>query len=359
MTTTEKSNSTPSADRIRSRTQTVTIHDVAKQSGVSYQTVSRVINNHVNVAQQTRARVLRTIEELNYRPSLLAKGLVTRRSQMIGVVAHGMNQYGPSQILQNVQESAHAVGYEIMLTTLQQVNLENVREQDVLTAARRLQQFGVDGLILLTNYDAHDIARGLAGSLPFVMIDATTDVNGPTISIDQFCGAAAVTQYLSELGHRRLLHISGPPGWSDAKLRREGFESVVSQGHMDILPIYEGDWSAQSGYQATLRALEHGLKFTGVFASNDQMALGVLSALREHGLSVPGDVSVVGFDDTPEAAYYDPPLTTVRQDFAQLGRKSLNELLRLIQEPEGRERHFVFGSQLIVRATTAPPGESS
>ena len=174
MTTSEKSTPSPPTDR--ARPQNVTIHDVARHSGVSYQTVSRVINNHANVAQHTRARVLQTIQELNYRPSLLAKGLVTRRSQLIGVVAHGMNQYGPSQILQNVQESAHEVGYEVMLTTLQQVDLEQVQEKDVLTAARRLQQFGVDGLVLLTNYDAHDIAHGLSGSLPFVMIDATSRV---------------------------------------------------------------------------------------------------------------------------------------------------------------------------------------
>ncbi|GHF52601.1 LacI family transcriptional regulator [Deinococcus metalli] len=356
MTTPEKSPTHSLPDRARS--QNVTIHDVARHSGVSYQTVSRVINNHANVAQQTRARVLQTIEELNYRPSLLAKGLVTRRSQLIGVVAHGMNQYGPSQILQNVQESAHEVGYQIMLTTLQQVDLEYVQEQDVLTAARRLQQFGVDGLVLLTNYDAHDIARGLGDSLPFVMIDATPDVHGPTVSIDQFGGAVTAARHLSALGHRRLLHISGPPGWSDARLRREGFESVVQRDGLDILPPYEGDWSAYSGYHATLRALDDGLDFTGVFASNDQMALGVLSALKSRGLKVPGDVSVIGFDDTPEAAHYDPPLTTVRQDFGQLGRKSLEELLRLIQEPAGRERHYVFGSQLVVRATTAPPRES-
>lgn len=348
MTTPEKSTPAPA------RAQSVTIHDVARRSGVSYQTVSRVINNHANVAQHTRERVQRTIEELGYRPSLLAKGLVTRRSQLIGVVAHGMNQYGPSQILQNVQESAHEVGYEIMLTTLQQVDLEQVREQDVLTAVRRLQQFGVDGLVLLTNYDAHEIAQGLDGSLPVVMIDATADVHGPTVSIDQFEGAATATRHLAALGHQRLLHISGPPGWSDARLRREGFQSVVQQGGLDTLPTYEGDWSARSGFEATVRALEDGVTFTGVFASNDQMALGVLSALKERGLHVPADVSVVGFDDTPEAAYFDPPLTTIRQDFAQLGRKSLEELLRLIQEPAGRERHYVFGSHLVVRGTTAP-----
>lgn len=346
--------SAPEAPPDPARLPTVTIHDVARRSGVSYQTVSRVINNHANVAAPTRERVLQTIKELDYRPSLLAKGLVTRRSQLIGVVAHGMNQYGPSQILQNVQESARELGYEIMLTTLQQADIEKVREEDVLTAAQRLQQFGVDGLVLLTNYDAHDIVRGLGRALPFVMIDATADVQGPTVSIDQFEGAAMATRHLVSLGHQRLLHVGGPPGWSDARLRREGFESVVRRGGLPTLPGYQGDWSARSGYDVTRRALADGLEFTAVFASNDQMALGVLAALKESGLDVPGQVSVVGFDDTPESAFYDPPLTTVAQNFALLGRRSMKELIRLIKEPGSRERHLVFEARLIVRATTAP-----
>ena len=338
----------------------ITIHDVAQRSGVSYQTVSRVINHQANVAPLTRARVEQAIEELNYRPSILAKSLVTRRSQLIGVIAHGMNQYGPSQILQHVQESAHSFGYEIMLTTLQQVALDEVSEQDVLIAAQRLRQFGVDGLVLLTNYDAHDIVQGLGHSVPFVLIDATADVGGPTVSIDQFEGAVAATRHLVSLGHQRLLHIGGPLSWSDAKLRREGFESVLRREGLPILPTAEGDWSAQSAHAATLRALGEDLDFTAVFASNDQMALGVLAALKASGLTVPGQVSVIGFDDTPESAFYDPPLTTVSQNFALLGRRSLEELMRLIDDPlqgqvRGRARHLLFQPQLILRSTTGPP----
>lgn len=351
MTTPEKSVTEPPPDRIRP--QTVTIHDVARRSGVSYQTVSRVINNHPNVAHRTRERVQQAIEEMHYQPSLLAKSLVTRRSQLIGVIAHGMDQYGPSQILQNVQESAHDFGYEILLTTLQQTNLEEVREQDVLGAVQRLQQFGVDGLVLLTNYDAHQVVNGLTRNLPFVLVDATADVHGPTVSIDQFDGAVKATRHLVSLGHRELLHIGGPPGWSDARLRREGFESVVEQERLPARPTYEGDWSASSGFQALNRALDDGLTFSGVFSANDQMALGVLSALKARGYRVPHDISLVGFDDTPEAPHYDPPLTTIRQNFALLGRKSLEELMRLIRTPGGRERHFVFDSQLVIRSTTA------
>lgn len=343
----------------KSSTQSVTIHDVARLSGVSYQTVSRVINNQVNVAAPTRLRVQQAIEALDYRPSILAKSLVTRRSQLIGVIAHGMNQYGPSQILQNVQESAHSFGYEIMLTTLQQVKLEEVREQDVLTAALRLRQFGVDGLVLLTNYDAHDIVKGLGHSLPFVLIDAAADVDGPTVSIDQFEGAVMATRHLVSLGHRRILQITGPRGWSDAQLRREGFAHVIRSEGLSALPVYEGEWSAESGFAATRRALADGLVFTAVFAGNDQMALGVLAALAQAGLKVPQQVSVIGFDDTPESAYYAPPLTTINQNFALLGRRSMEELKRLIEQPPGepphhRAHHLIFQPQLVRRSTTAP-----
>ena len=339
------------------RTQQITIHDVARRSGVSYQTVSRVINNQANVAALTRERVQQAIDELNYRPSLLAKSLVTQRSQLIGVIAHGLDQYGPSQILQNVQESAHANGYEIMLTTLPQLALEEVREQDVLKAAQRLSQFGVDGLVLLTNYDAHDIVRGLSRTLPFVLIDATADVDGPTVSIDQFGGGVLAAEHLVSLGHRELLHISGPAAWSDATLRQAGFESVRRREKLPLRPSYAGNWSAQSGYQATLQALNDGLSFTAVFASNDQMALGVLAALKASGRRVPQDVSVIGFDDTPESAYFEPPLTTLNQDFALLGQRGMAELKKLIEQPADKTVHVVFAAQLRVRSTSAAPPE--
>lgn len=347
----------------KSSAQSITIHDVARLSGVSYQTVSRVINNQANVAVPTRLRVQQAIEALDYRPSILAKSLVTRRSQLIGVIAHGMSQYGPSQILQNVQESAHSFGYEIMLTTLQQVKLEEVREQDVLTAALRLRQFGVDGLMLLTNYDAHNIVRGLGRSLPFVLIDAASDVDGPTVSIDQFEGAVMAVRHLVALGHRRILQITGPSGWSDAQLRQGGFAHVTGSEKLSALPVYEGDWSAESGYRATRQALADGEVFTAIFAGNDQMALGVLAALAAAGLRVPEQVSVIGFDDTPESAYYTPPLTTVNQNFALLGRRSMEELKRLIEQPPGepphhqvhhRAHHLIFQPQLVLRSTTAP-----
>ena len=332
--------------------RSVTIHDVARQSGVSYQTVSRVINNHVSVADNTRARVLAAIDELNYRPSILAKSLVTKRSQLIGMVAYGTEQYGPSQVVQNVERSARSHGYEIILATLSEF-----KEQEILAATSRLQQFGVDGLVLLTPYDAHDIVKRLGTRLPFIMIDATADVDGTTVSIDQLEGGVIATEHLISYGHRQILHISGPNEWSDAELRYRGYVQALEARGLSALPRYEGDWSPGSGFACVGRALEAGLEFTAVLAGNDQMALGALRALKQAGLRVPEHVSVVGFDDTPETAYYDPPLTTVVQDFGLLGRKSLEELLRLIEQPQERFRHFVFQPQLVVRGTSGPAPE--
>lgn len=330
--------------------QGVTIHDVARQSGVSYQTVSRVINNHPSVAVTTRARVQQAIEQLNYRPSLLAKSLVTRRSGLLGIIAYGTEQYGPSQLVQNVQRSARSENYEVLLVTLREF-----KEAAMLGAVERLRQFGVDGLLLLAPYDAHDIVRRLGAQVPFILVDATSDVNGTTVSIDQMEGAVIATEHLIALGHRSVLHISGPPEWSDADLRYQGYVQALRRHGLEDLPRFEGDWSPASGFAAMRRALEQGTKFSGVVVGNDQMALGALAALRHSGLRVPDQVSVVGFDDIPEAAFYDPPLTTVAQDFGLLGRKSLEELLRRIDDPQAQSRHVVFQPHLVERASTARP----
>lgn len=335
----------------RVATRNATIHDVAQRAGVSYQTVSRVINNHPSVAPATRQRVMGAIEDLDYRPSLIAKGLVTRRSHLIGIVASATDQYGPAQIVQHVEQSARLSGYDSMLTTLRRFEAA-----EMVQAVARLQQFGVDGLVLLTPYDAHEIVPVIGAKVPFILLDATTEVEGPSVSVDQFEGGRLATEHLALLGHRRILHIGGPVEWNDADLRHRGYRHVLAAHGLPELPRLNGDWSAQSGFDALGAARGAGVSFTAVFAGNDQMALGVLSALTRLGLRVPEDVSVVGFDGTPESAFYQPPLTTVQQNFAQLGRKSLEELIRRIQGQRLGASHHVFQPHLLVRATTAPPG---
>ena len=329
--------------------QNVTIHDVARQSGVSYQTVSRVVNNHPSVADTTRARVQQAIAQLGYRPSLLAKSLSTRRSMLLGVVAYGTEQYGPSQFVQNVQRSARTHNYEVLLVTLREF-----QEAAVLEAVARLGQFGVDGLVLLAPQNAAGVVGRLGTQVPFILVDATEDVDGTTVSIDQAGGGALAVEHLIELGHRAILHISGPSDWSDAELRYQGYVQTMQRHGLTPLPRFGGDWSPGSGFAAARRALDTGVAFTALTVGNDQMALGAVAALRSAGLRVPDDVSVVGFDDIPEAAYFEPPLTTVAQDFGLLGRKSLEELLRRIAEPASRSRHVIFQPQFVLRGSTRP-----
>lgn len=328
--------------------QAVTLRDVAQRSGVSYQTVSRVINNHANVAAATRQRVLEAIAEMHYQPSLLAKSLVTRRSNLIGVIAFGTGEYGPAQMVNTLQERARMVGYEIMLTTLQAFTIE-----EISAASRRLGQFGVDGLILFTPYSALNFAEALPHNVPLVMIDATPEVQSTTVSIDQREGGMLATRHLWSLGHRRILHLGGPIEWSDAALRAEGYGHFLSTVNAEPLPMYLGDWSAESGYRLMKQAQAEQVQFDAVFAANDQMALGAISALHQAGLRVPQDISVIGFDDTPESAFFIPPLTTIRQNFAAIGRKSLEELIRVIENVRTHDRHVIIEPELVIRASTS------
>ncbi|MFC3831464.1 MULTISPECIES: LacI family DNA-binding transcriptional regulator [Deinococcus] len=343
----------PARSRKRARTRNVTIHDVARQAGVSHQTVSRVINAHASVAQDTRERVLQAIQTLRYRPNIVAKTLATSRSQLIGMIAHGTEHYGPAQIAQNVERSARTHGYEVILATLNQFS-----SAEIAVAFRRLQQFGVDGVVMFTPYDAHALAPLLDTDLPTIVLDAAMSAGDATVSIDQVAGGVLAAQHLTTLGHRRVLHIGGPAMWSDAAMRAAGYRQVMERHGLTPLPVYEGDWTAISGYAATLAAVNSGLEFTAVMAANDQMALGAMRALRQLGRRVPHDVSVVGFDDVPEAAFFEPALTTVRQDFGLLGRRSLDELMRRMAHPERPARHLVFQPTLVERESTAPAHRS-
>ncbi len=338
-------------------TRSATINDVAEKAGVSYQTVSRVINNHASVAPLTRERVQQAIQDLDYRPSLVAKGLVTRRSQLIGLIAYGTEQFGPAQIVQSVEHSARAHGFETMLTTLREFTPAEVQD-----AVARLGQFGVDGLALLTPLDNTEVARSIQGRTPFMLISAAPEDIGPSVSIDQFAGGQLATRHLLDLGHERILHIPGPRHWSEAELRLAGHREALAQANLEALPLLRvagAEWSAEIGYATTLEALARRLDFTAVFAANDQMALGALAALKRSGRRVPDDVSVVGFDATPESAYYDPPLTTVRQDFVRLGERSVDRLVQLIAGEPPAVRHAVDQPELVVRATTGPKARAA
>jgi len=330
-------------------TKQATMVDVAQRAGVSYQTVSRVINGHPSVAPRTRERVLRAIDELNYLPNAAARNLVTRRSRTVGIISYGTTYFGPGQMLANIETSFRERDYGLTLSTLTEMSLGALH-----AAIHELRGRAVDGIVMITplaNIDSDEI-RKLCRNVPFVMIDVALGQSVPSVVIDQRQGGILATRHLLALGHREIAEIRGPADWSGAALRHEGMLAVLHEAGLEPVMSVEGDWSAASGYVAAGRLLDAGVPFSGLFASNDQMALGAIRALRERGLGVPDDVSVVGFDDLPESAFFEPPLTTVHQDFVSLGRESAAYLSDLIDQRPTPRRQHVLDPELVVRRST-------
>ncbi|MDY7099800.1 MAG: LacI family DNA-binding transcriptional regulator [Actinomycetota bacterium] len=333
----------------RTGDQKLNMRQVAALAGVSHQTVSRVINGHPNIAPQTRARVLEVIEQVNYRPNSAARALATNKSNRIGVLVDSAVQYGPNSTLRAIEDAARKVGYAVS-----SVAIDEDRALGPSVAVEHLVDQGVDALCAIAPRSSSvDLLRELSGGLPTLVVKATPDPSFLTVSVDQQLGAALAVQHLVDLGHREILHLAGPLDWLDAKGRAEGWHAEMSRAGLGERPIVEGDWSSDFGYQwACFSDLPP--EVTAVFAGNDQMALGVVHGLSERGVRVPDDVSVVGFDDLPDAAHFLPPLTTVRQDFHALGVLGVETLLAVL---EGRDtpRRSLIAPELVVRRSTAPP----
>src|SRR4051795_8801515 len=301
--------------------------DVARLAGVSHQTVSRVINGSQAVRPATRERVLEAMAQLDYRPNPVARALVTGRSKTLGVVSFDTTLYGPASTLFAIEQAAHEAGYFITIVSLTTLDLPSV-----LDAVERLRAQGVDGILVIAPYEgaAHALMQAPTG-FPIVAVEAGPAGGIPVAAIDQFAGAAIATRHLLELGHRTVTHIAGPNHYLEAQQRLAGWRPPLIAAGADLRPAPEGDWSPRAGYEFG-RALDPGV--TAIFVANDQMALGVLRALHEAGRTVPGDVSVVGFDDIPEAPFFMPPLTTVRQDFDEMGRRGLLLLLDTMESAQ-------------------------
>lgn len=322
--------------------------DVAAKAGVSHQTVSRVINNHPNVSAKTRTVVEAAIAELGYRRNTAARQLVTRRSETLGVVAHNMGHFGPAHILLGIQEAAHASGYAVNTVGLPDVSEKAIKETVEYHLAHQ-----VDGLVVIAPQE--EIVRTIERLNPGVPLVAIGDIGAAgvqNVGVDQQRGGRLATQHLIDQGHRKIAHIMGPVDWLDAQARRRGWEAALASAGLEPGPLLVGDWSAESGYEAG-KALIDSTDCTAVFVANDQMSLGVMRAAYERQLTLPRDLSIVGFDDSPESGFYFPPLTTIRQDFAELGRRCVGMLLDGIA---GNDPLFSVRIQphLIVRGSTGP-----
>ena len=324
--------------------------DVARVAGVSHQTVSRVLNDSMHVRPETRERVLSAMRELDYRPNPVARALVTGRSRTLGVVSFDTTLYGPASTLFGIERAAHEEGYFVSIVSLRSLDLASV-----LTAVERLRAQGVDGILIIAPQEAAvQAVPHVPPDMPVVAVEAGPDEAVPVVTVDQFAGAGRATRHLLELGHKTVWHIAGPTEWLEARQRIAGWRSALEAAGAEVPPLFSGDWSARSGYELGQR-LGTLPEVTAVFAANDQMALGLLRALNEVGREVPREVSIVGFDDIPEAPYFTPPLTTVRQDFNELGRQSLMLLLDEISSSDRSSSRVVVPPELVIRESTAAP----
>jgi DNA-binding LacI/PurR family transcriptional regulator len=324
--------------------------DVARIAGVSHQTVSRVLNEHPSVRPATRERVLAAIQAVDYRRNSAARALVTRRSHTIGVVSFDTTLYGPASTLYGVEQAARQAGYFVSVASLKTINRGTVHE-----ALDRLAEQSVEGLIVIApQRDAAEALAELPHGLPVVAVEGGSGPGVPVVCVDQAEGARLVTRHMIDLGAPTVWHVAGPVDWLEAEGRVQGWEEALSAAGLEMPLPLRGDWSPSSGYAAGKRlASQRGLR--AVFVANDQMALGLLRAFHERGIRVPDDVLIAGFDDVPEAAYFTPPLTTVRQNFTDVGRRSIDLLLRQIADGLAGEPRSVVPPELVIRASTVRP----
>jgi LacI family transcriptional regulator len=334
-----------------SESRRATLQDVAQAAGVSSQTVSRVVNNHPYVSERTRRRVLDVIRKLDYRPNRAARSLATQQSHMLGIISYGFPFYGPAQMMRYIEQTARLRGYGVSFSSANDLSLA-----EIANALHNLGDHAVDGLILITpviGLTYPDLIK-LCGGIPVVLVDAELGSPVPSVVIDQRQGSRLATQYLLDLGHCEIGEIHGPLNWFGARARHESWNDTLLAAGVTPGPFSGGDWTSRGGYEAAHRLLDQGANLTALVIGNDQMALGAIRALRERGRRVPEDVSVVGFDDIPESTYFDPPLTTIRQNFPALGEQSVDFLISLITSPETPFHQRILYTELVERQSALP-----
>jgi len=326
----------PSGSQAWPRRRPASIRDVARLAGVSHQTVSRVLNEHPSIRDATKSRVLAAIDELQFRPSRAARMLSRQRSQTIGILAAAVGgHYGPASSVSAVEDAARERGYYATVA-----HLASVGPNAISAAITDLLSQDVEGIVIVApRITVLSLLAALPMTVPIVAAQGEPhNASGiPVASVNQEAGARMVLEHLIQRGHSRILHVAGPPDWNDAQLRLRAYRTTLAEAGLPASPPLFGDWTADSGFEIGRALTKDGadsarpqLPFTAVFSSNDQMALGLIHAFRAAGLDVPRDVSIVGFDDIPESAHFWPPLTTVRQDFRNLGVRCVTMLLDAI-----------------------------
>jgi LacI family transcriptional regulator len=320
----------------------VTIRQVAQKAGVSTQTVSRVLNNRPDVAVETRERVQQVIEQLGYKPSAIARSLIRRRSQTIGVVIAEIGQYGPMRRLLGMEQAATELGYSLHLNLVHQPEIENAHQ-----ILDKLLAWQVDGIV----WAIPEIRRNRTWlqreasrlPVPIALISEQPLYSEHAVSIDNRAGGLMATQHLLAQGYQRIGTITGPLSWVAAQQRLLGWQDALANYHKR--QIFEGDWSSASGEQGLCYLRQQYPEMEAVFVGNDQMALGVLQAAHQAGLRVPNDLGVIGFDNIPEAAYFYPPLTTIRHKLTDQGKLVVQKLIEMI---EARRTNIALSPGVVV-----------
>ncbi|MFC8147241.1 LacI family DNA-binding transcriptional regulator [Streptomyces paradoxus] len=325
--------------------------DVARLAGVSRKTVSRVLNNEPYVSDESRRRVLAAAEELGYRLNHAARALASGRTRSIGVVALGTAGYGTASLLVGIEQAVRDAGYALRV-----LNTPDGDPESIAAALESLLEQGVDGIVVSEPIVEGEVPLGV--DVPVLFLGAPAAFSAArtlSVGVGAHQLARAATDHLLDLGHPTVHHLAGPRRWYATTDRIAGWRAALAARGAHEPPVLNGDWSAASGYAAGRELAADG-SVTAVFAGGDEMAIGLIHALREAGCRVPEDISVVGFDGNPVFAYVSPPLTTVRQPFEAASREGIRLLLHAIEKPDtelppANEPPV----ELIVRGSTAPP----
>ncbi len=316
----------------------ITIKQVAQQAGVSTQTVSRVLNNRPDVAPATRQRVQQVIEQLGYRPSAIARSLIQQRSHTLGVVVAGLRYIGPSRTLNGITTQAEAMGYSLLLKKLPKFDTDDI--EPILNALLSRQVDGIIWAVPEIGNNHHWLVGRLPHlPVPIIFLTMHRQANLSVVAVDNYMGGRLATAHLLERGYRHIGHVAGPLSWWEAKQRRAGWQDALTDAGLPLADNQwaEGNWSSKSGERAVCQLLEQYPEMDALFVANDQMALSVLYVAYQRGMRVPQDLAVVGFDSIPEAAYFCPPLTTIHQNFHELGAIAVQQVAQMIEASRASE----------------------
>lgn len=327
----------------------VTIRDVAARAGVSHQTVSRVINAHERVNPETRQKVEAAILELGYQPNALAVDMARGHSRILACLSPNLTDFTFASLIEGAEAEARRLGYFLLAASAPDGDAFATLVEQLLVSRR------AEALLVINPY-ADERHLYLPPDVPVVFLGARPrQEKVDSVSLDELKAGAGAALHLASLGHQRVGMITGPLVEDCSQDRQSGFRAGVRHAtHPMSVVSAEGDWTATSGYDITQRWLAEGNPLTAIFAQNDRMAVGAVRAVRDAGLRVPEDISVIGFDDIPLASYFDPPLTTMRQDIELSGREAARLLVRRLEQPEAPVEHRILEAQLVVRCSTAP-----